>query len=162
MGDVAVLGEDEEGEILRPNLAAIPSLYICWRTNLFNILLSPEGIKPCPGMWRPPALRPSLKLLNFPLSSYVSRQIKAEGKAAALTPYSYSLDVSNRSSACFFHPCCYLVCGEHFWWVSRSLSDTYCCLCTPLIFSLFYLFDKAPISKKQKIAEAKIFKCIKY
>lgn len=66
-GIVSVLHEDEEDEILSPNLVAIPSHQI----HLHPAFFRRNKPSTCPGTWRPLTLSPFLKLLNFPLSSCV-------------------------------------------------------------------------------------------
>lgn len=47
-GNVAVLYEDEEGEIHIPSLAAVSSPWVSLRTAPPNLPLSPGGINPLP------------------------------------------------------------------------------------------------------------------
>lgn len=68
MGIVSVLHEEEEGEIFSPNLVAVPSHQIHFQPPAFSRRNKPST---CPHTWRPSTLSPFLKLLNFPLSSYV-------------------------------------------------------------------------------------------
>lgn len=105
MGNVAIWREDEECELPCPNQSVVPRPRIVWGQPIKIPSLSVQNqTSTCPCAWRALTLLQSLKLFNFQLISYVWHQIKAKGKAAALTADSYSLDVSNWSSALLFSP----------------------------------------------------------